>query len=149
MVVRISSEIEINRSPAEVRAVFLNFDDWRSWLTTGLTLKPRDKSKPGADLKPGDQLRGNFRGTAIKPKVLENTPSKFEWRGKVGKVLVIGHRRFYFHDSEKTPGWTRLVQSEDISGWLAFMFKKDSGGQGKIARDAMTKFNEEIKTRAE
>jgi hypothetical protein len=73
MVVHISAEIEINRPPADVRAVFLKFDDWPTWLTTGLTLHPRDKSKPGPELKPGDKMRGDFRGTAIKPKVLVGT----------------------------------------------------------------------------
>jgi hypothetical protein len=80
--------------------------------------------------------------------IQENTPATFQWRGRFGGILLVGHRRFYFKKSEKTPGGTTLLQEEDIDGLLAFMFKRDSG-QGKIARDAMEKFNIEIKARAE
>ena len=41
------------------------------------------------------------------------------------------------------------MQDEDIKGLLAFMFEKGEKGQGKIARDAMRKFNEDLKARVE
>ncbi|KAK4039756.1 hypothetical protein C8A01DRAFT_46859 [Parachaetomium inaequale] len=145
--VHISAEIEINRSPDEVRAVLLDFNHWSAWLTTGLAITS-PKSKPGLELKPGDRLHSDFRGTVVKPKVLTNTPATFEWRGRFMGVLLIGQRRFFFKKSEKTPGGTTLVQNEDIKGALAFLFKKNEG-QGKIAREAMAQFNQEIKARAE
>lgn len=48
----------------------LNFPDWSTFLTTGLEVTCRDKNKSGPELKPGDRLRANFRGTVVKPKVL-------------------------------------------------------------------------------
>lgn len=49
---------------------FLNFPDWSTFLTTGLKVTCRDESKNGPELKPGDRLRADFRGTVVKPKVL-------------------------------------------------------------------------------
>jgi hypothetical protein len=47
----------------------LDFDHWPTWLTTGLAITS-PKSKPGLELKPGDRLHSDFRGTVVKPKVL-------------------------------------------------------------------------------
>lgn len=78
----------------------------------------------------------------------ENTADTFQWKGSFHRLLV-GHRRFFFKESNKNPGGTTLVQNEDIRGPLAFMFKDGEKGQGKIARDAMRKFNLDIKARME
>ncbi|KAH6853169.1 hypothetical protein B0I37DRAFT_304524 [Chaetomium sp. MPI-CAGE-AT-0009] len=147
--VHVSAEIEINRSPDEVREVLLDFDHWPEWLTTGLSITVASpKHKPGLDLQRGDRLRSDFNGTVVKPKILENTPTRFEWRGRFGIVLLVGHRRFFLKKSEKTPGGTTLVQNEDIKGLLAFLFRKNEG-HGKDMRDSMTKFNEQLKSRVE
>jgi hypothetical protein len=63
-------------------------------------------------------------------------------------ILLVGHRRFFLKKSDKTLGGTTLVQNEDIKGLLVFLFKKNEG-HGKDAREAMTKFNEQLKARVE
>jgi hypothetical protein len=50
--------------------------------------------------------------------------------------------------SEKIPGGTMLVQEDDISGILSFLFKPNYK-KGKRARKAINKFNIDIKMRVE
>ncbi|KAL2136482.1 hypothetical protein VTI74DRAFT_3501 [Chaetomium olivicolor] len=138
MVVHVTSEIEINRSSAEVRAV---------WLKSRLVVTPLDQTKPGAELKPGGGLRSDFNGTVMKTVVLENTPSTFRWRGSF-HGLLIGHRQSAFEESAKSPGGTTLVQTEDIDGVLYFVFKKKAK-QRKIFRESVRRFNLDIKATVE
>ncbi|KAH6651342.1 hypothetical protein F5144DRAFT_609114 [Chaetomium tenue] len=147
--VHISAQIEINGSPEKVREVLLDFGHWPEWLTIGLSMTVASPNhKLGLELQHGDRLRSDFKGTVVKPKVLENTPINFEWRGRFGIILLVGHRRFFLKKSETIPGGTTLMQNEDIKGLLAFLFKKNEG-HGKDAREAMTKFTEQLKARVE
>ena len=86
--VRISDEVEINRSPADVRAVVrtprvssflllvltelcmtaLNFPSWPEWLKNGLVMT--SERKAGPELKQGDKLKSNFNGIKAKPVVV-------------------------------------------------------------------------------
>jgi len=125
----------------------LDFPRWPEWLKNGLIIT--SKRKAGPQLQKGDKIKSNFNGNKVKPVVIENSPATFQWKGNFGHGLVVGHRRFFFKESQAHPGWTTLVQDEDIKGLLAFMFEKGEKGQGKIARDAMRKFNEDLKARVE
>jgi hypothetical protein len=79
----ISTEIEINKSPEEVRklvsghaspdstaadlfAQFLDFESWKDWQSS-FTVVPQDKTKTGATLVKGDKLSVTIPDMSFKP----------------------------------------------------------------------------------
>ncbi|RQM06890.1 hypothetical protein DH86_00000037 [Scytalidium sp. 3C] len=83
------TEIEINASPEEVRAV-------------------GHKEGP---IEVGEKLAVDFSGMKTKVVVTENEPTRFSWRGDLYFVLS-GNHTFIFEPSTKTPGGTTFKNQE-------------------------------------
>jgi hypothetical protein len=143
--VSLNTEIEIARPPAEVRAVFLDFASWSEWHPD-FTITPHAGKAP-TELRRGDRLRNNLKGTVFNPVVQENTENLFRWRGSL-YGLFVGVHSFHFTPSTATPGGTTLVQDEAFTGVLAFLMKPNSS-YGKSTMAAFNKLNEDLKSRVE
>ncbi|KDN64066.1 putative cytochrome P450 [Colletotrichum sublineola] len=136
----VSTEIEIQASPADVRSVFLDFQRYKEW-SQGWTLTPTEPGKNPSDLKDGDQIQANMKSMAFKPVIKvsqgplpptppthfpltpnakENTSEALHWVGSLPGIFT-GRHQFYFKPSDVNPGGTRFIQAEDFSGLLAFL----------------------------
>lgn len=82
----------------------------------------------------------------------QNTPNVFSWSGSF-YGLIVGRHIFQFLESEMNPGGTRLVQTEDISGPLQFLFEpwwpEWLGGIERVATNKFNELNGHLKERAE
>jgi hypothetical protein len=76
----------------------------------------------------------------------------FAWRGSF-YGLVIGEHIFQFLDSEENPGCTKLIQTEDITGVLQFLFApwwpEWLGGINKKSTNSFNELNGNLKEWAE
>jgi hypothetical protein len=76
----------------------------------------------------------------------------FAWRGSF-YGLVIGEHIFQFLDSEENPGGTKLIQTEDITGVLQFLFApwwpEWLGGINKKSTNSFNELNSNLKEWAE
>lgn len=95
----------------------------------------------------GDKLECVFEGVKIIAVVLENSPQEFRWTGSP-YGLFVGEHSFQFEPSVKTPGGTRLVQKEEISGLLSFIFREGWAMERKM-KAGFEGFNEDLKRRVE
>lgn len=82
----------------------------------------------------------------------KNTPNVFGWRGSL-YGLIVGRHIFQFLESETNPGGTKLIQTEDVSGLLQFLFApwwpEWLGGINKMSTDKFNELNGHLKERAE
>jgi hypothetical protein len=105
---KISSETEIEASPAKVWAVLTDGPAHESW-------NPFIERIDG-DLAVGRRLEVKFRnGPKFRPIVTEYEPGKvLEWLGSTGfRGIFDGRHRF---ELSETATGTRVVQSEEFSG---------------------------------
>jgi hypothetical protein len=148
---------------------FPNIPQWHK----GITIQSHNHDKP--TIEAGDRLENNFENTIIRPIVLvilpslpsplsldvshintppgkENTPSTFSWQGSF-YGLVIGKHMFRFLESETSPGGTKFVQAEDVSGSLQFLFAgwwpKWLGGINEKTLKDFDTLNKDLKRKAE
>lgn len=118
----ISTEVEIQASPATVRSVLKDFASYKQW--SSWTIEPIDSSagKTSSELKPEEnRLKVDMKGTVFRPLVKENSTECFAWEGSLYGLLV-GRHEFVWSSSNKTQGGTTMAQKEDFHGVLAFMF---------------------------
>jgi hypothetical protein len=132
-----------------------------------LAILLRNPDKP--TIEAGDGLEIDINGTVLQPVVVvipprpladvkmlthprENTPNVFSWRGSF-YGLVIGEHIFQFLESETNPGGTKMIQTEDITGVMQFLFApwfpEWLGGINKVSLDRFNLLNGNLKERAE
>ncbi|KAI1325583.1 hypothetical protein F5Y16DRAFT_401303 [Xylariaceae sp. FL0255] len=135
MVAKTASTIEIARSPAQVRAVFLEFQKFHEWAQG--SIKSVEAASPNGTLNVGDNLKLTFPGMGTwKAKVSANSPSEFKWYNKYPGILWAEHT-FRFEPSKITPGHTTFVNSEVFGGTLtslATMFGADGEDRDSLVR---------------
>ncbi|KAH8815190.1 hypothetical protein F5884DRAFT_168301 [Xylogone sp. PMI_703] len=105
------TEVEINASPEEVKAVFFDFPrwpEWRSVLVRSISRLPGHEEGP---IKVGEKLDVNFSGLNTKVVVTANNDREFSWRGDLLFVLSGDHSHI-FEPSTKTPGGTTFRNNE-------------------------------------
>ncbi|KAH7128809.1 hypothetical protein B0J11DRAFT_525872 [Dendryphion nanum] len=120
------TEIEIAASPAAVRSRLLDFAGYKEWHPDW-TLTTHDTSKSGVDLRPGDKISCDMKGTKFSPVINENSENALKWTGDL-LGLFVGTHQFYYHPSQKTPGGTTFIQREDFTGPLSYFVREGSGG---------------------
>lgn len=123
----ISTEIEINCAPSQVRATLLDFDNHPHWNPFFKSIRVLRGNS--SDIKPGDQLEvvmqsnGGGSPMTFKPTVLRNDAEGFEWKGNLwSDWLFAGKHSFTFIDLDGGHK-TRLVQSEQFTGLLVYALK--------------------------
>ncbi|SCW03269.1 LAFE_0G06722g1_1 [Lachancea fermentati] len=123
----ISTEIEINCAPSQVRATLLDFDNHPQWNPFFQSIRVL-KGDP-SDIKQGDQLEvimqssGGGSPMTFKPTVLRNDAERFEWKGVLWSDWIFaGKHSFEFIDLDGGQR-TRLIQSEQFTGSLMFALK--------------------------
>ncbi|KAK0703084.1 hypothetical protein B0T26DRAFT_729782 [Lasiosphaeria miniovina] len=147
MVQTLTTQIEIAAPPEVVRSVFLDFDQYKEWHPSWLSIAVVDPAKRPADLQPKDVLKVGLKTYYFNPTVVENTPSCFSWLGNL-YGLLLGTHQFHFTPSEQTPGGTTLVHKEDFSGAIAFMFRS-GWSAAKSTGGNFEQFNQDLKAAAE
>ncbi|KAK4912634.1 hypothetical protein LTR66_017269 [Elasticomyces elasticus] len=142
----ISTQIDIAAPPFRVRSTFMNFEniptyhkDWKI-----VPLKPNQSSQ---SLQPGDSVKVTMGGMSFLPVINEISNDKFVWTGSLPFIFT-GQHKFYFANSQATPGGTTFVQQETFSGLLAFLM-----GEGWSMRTSTIKgwraFDESLKRECE
>lgn len=142
----VSTQIEIGSAPAEVRKVFLDFEQYSAW-TKAFVIKPlADDPK----IAPGEKLKLEAGGMTFKPTILENSELEFRWRGVLWSIpgVFTGEHVFRFEPSTTTPGGTTLVQEEKFTGVLSVLMYEGSNFE-KTTRKNFVTFNENLKARCE
>ncbi|KAH7305797.1 hypothetical protein B0I35DRAFT_399728 [Stachybotrys elegans] len=119
MAVTVSKQIEILASPAKVRSIFLEFQEYKQWQQ-GWAIDLPTTAANGAELKAGDRLKVSMNGMNFPTTVIENSPDVFGWKGSLGP-LFSGQHYFQFNPSQQNPGGTTFVQKEDFGGILTTM----------------------------
>ena len=122
----LSTEIEIQASPATVRSVFLDFPQYKQWSTW--TIEPIGTDKKPSELNTEDRVKVDMKGTVFRPLMMENSTDTFAWEGSLYGLLV-GKHEFHFSPSKKNPGGTTMIQIENFRGLLAFMFAPGWSGR--------------------
>jgi len=140
------TQIEIAASPETVRSVFLDWQRYKEWHQAW-TFTTHDSTKQPADLKPGDGIKVDLKGTIINPVIVENSPNSFQWRGSLYGFFV-GVHQFHFTPSETAPGNTTLVQKEDFGGPLSFLVRP-GWSLAKQTQANFEVFNKDLKAAAE
>ncbi|KAK4497816.1 hypothetical protein PRZ48_010470 [Zasmidium cellare] len=141
-----TTRIEIARSPAKVREVFLEFSTWPQWASSHF--KSVDKLSPQKEtIEKGDKLKVVMPGMTFNPTVLENNPSVFQWRGSLWGLLN-GDHSFKFQPSETTPGGTTFVNEEKWHGPVLSLLRPIWAPSAEAPKGFVS-FNEELKKRAE
>lgn len=79
--------------------------------------------------------------------VQENTQNRFAWQGS-SYGLLDGTHSFCFEASNVTPGGTTFVQSEEFSGFLAFLLDPRRMF-GKQTMENFERVNVDLKRRCE
>jgi hypothetical protein len=65
----VQREVEIARSPEQVRHVLMDFAKWPEW-NSGMKVSVLEPSKALAQLLPGDKLKSDLDGRVMYPIVL-------------------------------------------------------------------------------
>ncbi|KAK2730034.1 activator of hsp90 atpase 1 family protein [Colletotrichum kahawae] len=135
----VATEIEIAAPPATVKSVvgvtvfvscyrsvsylyqFLDWHRFDEW-TKVWKMSTKGESKKPSELKEGDVVSTNLKGMAFTLVILENSKELFRWNVSLPYIFSGAHS-FYFRASEKTPGGTTMIQTEEFSGLLAFLMK--------------------------
>ncbi|KAF1962723.1 hypothetical protein CC80DRAFT_487213 [Byssothecium circinans] len=143
----ISTTIEIASPPETVRAVFMDWQNFKTWnQRMALTpLEPSDRAP--ADLQPGDKIKVDLKGTVFRPVVVENSPGAFKWLGSL-YGLFDGQHEFYWKKSSVTPGGTTFVQQENFTGPLSW-FVRDGSSGGTQTKTNFEGLNQELKAESE
>jgi len=79
----IDTSIEIDRTPAEVRAIVLDFDRMHEWHSSFLkVMKPLPKgTKTPEQMQPGDDMYLKFLQVGSNVKIVENSEKALTWKG--------------------------------------------------------------------
>lgn len=114
---KISSSIIIDAPPSKVKGVFFDFKSYPSWNSFVTSIKG-DSQEVGSildvEVLPPGKSKQKF-----KPKIVENSDTKFSWVGTLGSDYVFkGHHQFEFISVENGTK-TKLIQSEEFSGFLS------------------------------
>ncbi|CAG86619.2 DEHA2D00814p [Debaryomyces hansenii CBS767] len=124
----LNATIIIDSKPEKVREIFLDFrkhSQWNPFFTDVRIYTPGVTSpSPGTQLEIKMKLNGGNENIMY-PIVLENNSSSFKWKGNLlFDFMFVGVHSFEFIPLE-IDGQTRtkLVQSEDFSGILSYVFE--------------------------
>ncbi|SPJ81742.1 uncharacterized protein FTOL_09147 [Fusarium torulosum] len=142
----ISTQIEINRSPADVREIFLSFPKIQEWHQGVFTITRLSPEKP--TIEEGERLQVTFHGRRMTTSVLVNSSMEFRWEGLALFGLVKGQHSFRFEASKTGPNVTIFTQEEEFDGPLAFLQGPASPVRNTV-QEAFRRFNRDLKARAE
>jgi hypothetical protein len=136
------TEIEIDASPERVWSILTAFGDYAAW-------NPFIRSVEG-ELTEGARLRVRLqppgsKGITLSPRVQAvRAMRELRWRGRVLLPgIFTGEHRFLL---EPRGGGTRFVQSEQFSGVLVPLLKKQLDG---ATREGFHQMNTALRLRAE
>ncbi|CUM48584.1 unnamed protein product [Debaryomyces tyrocola] len=124
----LNTQIIINAKPEKVRDIFLDLQkhsEWNPFFTSVKIYTPGATSPlPGTQLEIKMKLNGDNENTMY-PIVLENSASAFRWKGKLlFDFMFVGIHSFEFIPLEiDGQTKTKLIQSEEFSGILAYVFE--------------------------
>mmetsp|Transcript_4645 Transcript_4645/g.4661 ORF Transcript_4645/g.4661 Transcript_4645/m.4661 type:complete len:154 (-) Transcript_4645:37-498(-) len=124
----LSTSIIIEAKPEEVREIFLDFKNhsqWNPFFTDIKIYTPGVTSPlPGTQLEVKMKLNGGNENIMY-PIVLKNNSDCFKWKGKLlFDFMFVGVHSFEFVPLDIDGQIkTKLVQSEDFSGVLSYVFK--------------------------
>lgn len=118
----ITTTITIEAPPSVVRAVILNFPSYREWNPFITRFESPIPSPP-----PGTQVKVLAANIPFGPVIMENTPERFSWRGKVFAKWFLNADHYLefgpFGDmgaNDETQS-CKLVHGEEFTGILAFL----------------------------
>ena len=118
----LTTAITIEAPPSVVRAVLLNFPSYPEWNPFITRIESPIPSPP-----PGTQLKVLAANTSFDSVIVENTPERFSWRGKLfAEWLFNGYHYFEFGpfgdigENGETQS-CKLVHGEEFGGILGFL----------------------------
>lgn len=125
---QLDTQILINSKTEKVRDVILDFQKYSEWnpfftsfkiYTSGAT-----SPLPGTQLEIKMKLFGGNENTMY-PIVLENSESALRWKGKLlFDFMFVGIHSFEFFPLEiDGQTKTKLIQSEEFSGFFSYIFE--------------------------
>ena len=125
----ITTAITIEAPPSVVRAVILNFPSYPEWNPFITRFESPIPSPP-----PGTQVKVLAANIPFGPVIMDNTPERFSWRGKVLAQWVLNAHHYLefgpFGDMGEN-GETqscKLVHGEEFSGIFAFLMQISLSG---------------------
>ncbi|KAG7191449.1 uncharacterized protein KQ657_003124 [Scheffersomyces spartinae] len=151
----ISTSIIIDSTPEVVRKSFLDFKHYPEWAPFITSVQVQDKKRDQeidsyADLKAGEHLvvalqdKEGAKPNIIEPVLLENSPERFQWKGKVLYDWIFwGAHKFEFKPIENGTK-TELIHSEQFGGLLTSIVIYFFNPEALFIR-----FNESLKKRVE
>lgn len=124
---KIETEITIHASPEKIWKILTNFQDYPTWnpFITNIQGSVEEGNQIQVTIEP----KGG-KGMVFKPVVLSKKENKeLKWLGKLlFRGVFDGEHRFELIDHKN--GTTRLIQSEQFSGFLVPFFNFDSTAAG-------------------
>lgn len=141
MALKITTEITINAKPEKIWGILTNFKDYPTWnpFITSVEGNVEVDKKITARIEPPEA-----NGMTFKPTIL--TLVKYKELSWLGHLLFPGlfDGRHKFELIDKGNGATTFIQSEDFSGLLVPLFKKQLNNNTKNGFIAMNKMLKEI-----
>lgn len=114
---KISSSILIDAPPSKVKELFFDFESYPSWNSFVTSIK--GNSQEVGSILEVEILPPGSSKQQFKPKIVENSDTKFGWVGVLGSEYIFkGYHQYEFISVENGTR-TKLVQSEDFSGFLS------------------------------
>ncbi|KIM93921.1 hypothetical protein OIDMADRAFT_61188 [Oidiodendron maius Zn] len=146
MVYIVSTQVEVKRSPGQVRSAFLDFDRFSEWHGE-FALRRLRVDKP--DIEPGDIIEFRIQSDhiSVSPVVLVNTRDEFGWESSFHGIGR-GRHYFRFQSSKKTPISTVVEHWEEFSGLNELAFRLAPSLGTKVRKQFET-FNNDLKMRVE
>lgn len=148
----IESSVVIDENVEAVRDAFLNFKDYPKFSEFIQSIEITTPGKTAAELAKGDVLKVKLllpvsqRENIFDPVVIENTEKRFQWKGNLAfDTIFSGTHTFEFlpvDDGAKT----KVVQSEEFTGLLAWPVMKLIGEDTK---KGFGMFNASLKSHVE
>lgn len=135
---KIITEIQIDAPVEKVWEMLMDFETYPQW-------NPFVKSLEG-DIRAGGSINVKLPGMTFKPIIQVVKPNKeFRWLGHLWiKGLFDGEHCFQLE--EQADGKTRFIHSENFSGILVPLFRKQLLTKTKLGFEAM---NKSLKSRVE
>ncbi|KAH8174697.1 hypothetical protein LIA77_06116 [Sarocladium implicatum] len=143
---KLNSTIEIQASPAVVRATLLDFPSYKNWSEWSIT-NQKDVTASGAKAQSGDTLSVVMPFGSFSPTVQDNKPELFAWLGSLPYIFT-GRHEFGFNESKTTPGGTTFTQFEEFTGLASFLMA-EGWSMRKNSAATWEKFDQDLKAEAE
>mmetsp|Transcript_2038 Transcript_2038/g.2969 ORF Transcript_2038/g.2969 Transcript_2038/m.2969 type:complete len:147 (+) Transcript_2038:106-546(+) len=145
MVVKVSTEIEIDAPAEEVFQTLIQFDKWKEWNTFIVDVTGAKTPVVGEQIT--IHFKDKFALKSASPIILKVDPEgkELRWLGRGGCCGMIMDGAHHFECQDIGDGKTRLLHGEDFTGALPVLMPSIM----KQTREAFEELNTALKLKCE